>query len=557
MFDTGCVTGTTPAITVAPGTALPTTLSGSLTVGDSEQGQTTVPFTITVLPAPDAGNPPADPGNHGFGTALPLTGEQAHLGYITSANGVDVYEVLTPEDKPLPYGTEVLATLRNLSADYDLAVVQDLGSDVDADAAAPVQTVAFDGSSFASSPHWGTPHWGTPHWGTPHWGTPHWGTPYLDMPHWGTPHWGTPHWGTPYEDSTYLGSPHWGTPHWGTPHWGTPFVDAPHWGTPHWGTPIVRSPFDYLYYEHSSAGTDNSLDGFPLSDMSYTNLSDEQASGSDISFEELGFNNEQLTGKRIAGFSAASGTTPESVLATTDFVGGHTYVVVKGANGACSTTQPYTLQVETSQPLDIPKLANEGTSVSPLVPSGGSTPTPEYTQAPSAPAPQTLFVTGQRIDALYGDPKSSDPEDKLPLGECRAPRAEAACRVRSSTARSLGAGQHLRPVGPGTLGHRVGKRRDRADTQLHHELPARSRLDQVRGDRRRRPSDPAAPRARPDRARQRAGVRRRLSAFSRQPAAGEHVRLTAADRRLLRRPAADRLQRHLALHSGPGGLTPC
>ena len=43
--------------------------------------------------------------------------------------------------------------------------------------------------------------------------------------------------------------------------------------------------------------------------------------------------------KRVAGFSAHAGTESEVVLAETDFVGGDTYIAVKGANGASPTVR--------------------------------------------------------------------------------------------------------------------------------------------------------------------------------------------------------------------------
>ena len=63
---------------------------------------------------------------------------------------MDYYE-LTSEDgsTPLPYGTQVLVSLKDLPADFDLAVFQD-----DAGATAPeaaAQGLQFDGSSSPSS----------------------------------------------------------------------------------------------------------------------------------------------------------------------------------------------------------------------------------------------------------------------------------------------------------------------------------------------------------------------------------------------------------------------
>ena len=91
-------------------------------------------------------------GNNTFVGATVLSGRsQTHLSYIQSAGDVDYYKVTTPDDEPLPYGSEVLVTLKDLPADYTLAVVQDLGQEADPNA-------AFEGSTFASAGHLhGTP----------------------------------------------------------------------------------------------------------------------------------------------------------------------------------------------------------------------------------------------------------------------------------------------------------------------------------------------------------------------------------------------------------------
>ena len=160
---------------------------------------------------------------------------------------------------------------------------------------------------------------------------------------------------------------------------------------------------------------------------------------------------------RVAGFSAHSGTTAEVVVADTDFVNGHTYIMIKGANGASSATEPYTLQVETSVPNDTPANINDGISPSPtpVVANGGSTPVTECSP-PADAGPLTLFVTqADRIDALYADTASTTPS-------CRAWHE----RVDANSARprrgDLGAGQHLRRLGQRSVGHDPGQRRRQA-----------------------------------------------------------------------------------------------
>ena len=135
-MDSGFVSGITPPLHVDQ-----SPLQGHLTVTDSTGASTSVPFTITVR----ADEPTADETNDTCASATVLRAGQVHLSYIQSANDVDIFEVRTPEGAPLPYGTEVLATLRDMSADCDLAVIQDLGPDAD------VQNAPLEGSSLASA----------------------------------------------------------------------------------------------------------------------------------------------------------------------------------------------------------------------------------------------------------------------------------------------------------------------------------------------------------------------------------------------------------------------
>ena len=122
-MDSGYVTGHAPSFSDTG------SHDASLQVTNSENQSVQSSFKINVI----ANDPSRDEPNDTFGTATHLDGEQAHLSWIQSTGDVDIYEVLTPDGKSLPYGTQVLATLRNLPADYDLAVIQDLGSDVAAD----------------------------------------------------------------------------------------------------------------------------------------------------------------------------------------------------------------------------------------------------------------------------------------------------------------------------------------------------------------------------------------------------------------------------------------
>ena len=346
-------------------------------------------------------------GNATFDTAAKLTSGQAHLSYIQSAGDIDIFEVRladgTPVGAQLPYGTEVLVTLRDLPRDYDVAVIQDLGADAAADA--DMQDAAFQESSFASAPHLRSSWDPSPHLRSPHLRSPHLRSPFYSLSLEDAPHLRSPHLRSPHLRSPYLGSPYIDTPHLRSPHLRSDIEDAPHLRspfliTPHLRSPHLRSPFDDMYFVQLGGTTGNSLDGYSFADMSFTGQSDDQTSGVNITAEELGFNNQQMAGKRLR-FSATPGTATEVVLVTTDFVGGKTYIAVKGANGAFSETEPYTLQVETSQPLDVLSYVNTPKD-DPLVTDGATDQVQMKVEQPDQ-QPLTLFVTqAERVTALYG-----------------------------------------------------------------------------------------------------------------------------------------------------------
>ena len=396
-MESGFISGTTGVMDGNAGIR-----SGTLSVTDSDlETPTSVPFKVNVI-APDPMRDEGNDGNAAFDGVAKLTSGQAHLSYVQSAGDIDIFEIRLPDGTPdgaeLPYGTEVLVTLRDLPLDYDVAVIQDLGADAAADA--DMQDAAFQESSFASAPHlrssWDpSPHLRSPHLRSPHLRSPFYSMSLEDAPHLRSPHLRSPYLGSPYIDTPHLRSPHLRSDIEDAPHLRSPFLMTPHLRSPH-----LRSPFDDMYYVQFGGTTGNPLDGYSFADMSFTGQSDDQTSGTSITAEELGFNNEQMAGKRLR-FSATPGTATEVVLVTTDFVGGKTYVAVKGANGAFSQTEPYTLQVETSQPLDVLSYVNTPKD-DPLVTDGATDRVEMKVEQPEQ-QPLTLFVTqAERITALYG-----------------------------------------------------------------------------------------------------------------------------------------------------------
>lgn len=149
---------------------------------------------------------------------------------------------------------------------------------------------------------------------------------------------------------------------------------------------------------------------YPLSQTGFNGLEGDGIGAADISLDELGLG--ALQGNvSMAGYSANHGTEQEVALAHADVNGTRFFIGVLGANGAFSNSQPYTLQIETSVPLDpILALGPEVCSKSPLVgPNPNNPPTTNIVDlnpgSPAAGTAKTLLVTQrERIIALYDDP---------------------------------------------------------------------------------------------------------------------------------------------------------
>jgi hypothetical protein len=150
---------------------------------------------------------------------------------------------------------------------------------------------------------------------------------------------------------------------------------------------------------------------YPLSQTGFNGLATDNIGSTDITLDELGLGSLDGANVTVAAYSANLGTEEEVALAQSDVSGTEFFVAVKGANGAFSAGQPYTLQIETSLPLDpASAIGPEVCEASPLVGSDPSNPptsgvvdlNPGF---PPASAAKTLIVTQrERIIALADDP---------------------------------------------------------------------------------------------------------------------------------------------------------
>ena len=371
-MDSGTVTGTTGALDVAG------TWQGELTVstvGSSEE-PTVAEFTVTVRSQEQTGDPNDADGNSNDAITRPasspvLGGGQTYLSYIQSAGDVDVYEIRTPDpdNELLPYGTEVLVNLVSPPADYDLALVEDLGADASPNA-------GLGGTSFPASSA-GESTWNAAGMARR---SPLAETPFIDT---GMAR-RSPLAESPYMDAGMARR---------SPLAESAYLDA---------GMARRSPLTNLFFLQSTVEADG-VNGYSFNDISGTGIADATDSGSSIRFEELGLDNGGLQNYRVVGYSAHPGNATETLLTTTDYVGGHLYALVKGADRASDAEHPYTLQVETSLPLNLPEAMNAGSEGSVLVkiPTTATDPVIQQTQR----GPVTLYVTqAQRLNALYADP---------------------------------------------------------------------------------------------------------------------------------------------------------
>ncbi len=345
-------------IATAPVT-LDASADGVFTITDNDGASFTDSMTVEAVQPSEL--PESYEPNNAFDQAPALTSDWVRLSQLQSSGDVDVYEVLMPDGSPLPIGTEVLASLKELPADYDLVVVtkpvqQQAG---DAMQAAPFQENTADGSGVDQSA-------ATNDVG-----------PFASSG------------GVSSSGARHIGARHIGARHIGARHIGARHIGARHIGARHIGARHIGPIFGV-----------NNIDGFPLSEMAFTGLDGNNSGATDIALSELGIPVPEGETYRVAGFSANKGTSDEAVLASTEASGTRVFVAVVGAGGAFSD-QPYALQLETAQgDFDA---SYDPANYAPFVPESSATSQPVTLATPAAQLPQTLFVTqAQRYAVLYG-----------------------------------------------------------------------------------------------------------------------------------------------------------
>jgi alpha-tubulin suppressor-like RCC1 family protein len=350
---------TAPVTTIVGG-------QGILTVTDDGGGTTDVGFDVTVVePGTDRSPENYTLANRADPAFPKARGDGSYLSYIKTSGDVDLYEVLMPDGSALPYGTEVLASIKELPADYDLAILSELPSSTSGSLSRS-QVVPFQQGFVGSAPTRTMPTRTMPTRTMPTRTMPTRTMPTRTMP-----------------TRTM------------------PTRTMPTRTMPTRTMPTRTMPTRTMY------GLWDALRilEFPLSEMSYTGLDTGGVGASDITLSDLALTLPAGADIAIAAVSANRGTANEAALARTESLGNRIYIAVFGANGAFDSGAPYRLEVETSQPLDLASVFNDTTPPAPMVPAEARTVAPQILNADAPSGPDTLFVTQrERFVSRYGLP---------------------------------------------------------------------------------------------------------------------------------------------------------
>jgi len=123
--------------------------NGTLTVTDNDGGSASAPFGVTVVAADAQRHEP----NGGLTGAPVLTTGTSYLSWVGSEGDVDIFEVKLASNASLPAGTQILASLTGLPADYDVIVLTQAPGDPQTSrfAQSDFGQMAFDAARFAQS----------------------------------------------------------------------------------------------------------------------------------------------------------------------------------------------------------------------------------------------------------------------------------------------------------------------------------------------------------------------------------------------------------------------
>ena len=361
QFSSGVATAVGPALAAGE------QLAGTFTVIDNGGRSSSVPVTLTAvaddpnrhepndtLMPPSPSDPPSSPPTIDAGGV--------YLSYIRSAGDVDFFELKMPNGGDVPYGANLLVQLKDLPADYDLAVFEQIP---------PAEFGAMPVSRL----------------------------PVSRLPVSRLPVSRLPVSRLPVSRLPVSRLPVSRLPVMLAPVSRLPVSRLPVSRLPVSRLPVSRLPVSRLNWGWGQQDAPE-ITAIPMSDLGFLVDADYQELGTgDIAFSELGLDALVPAGTNVIAYSAGRALSDEAALIQTQYVDSRVFVAIVGANGAFSN-EPYSLQVEASLPYRLDEL-QEQTAHARLVTTG-------VTEEPSIigaqpPAVKTLIVTApERMTALYG-----------------------------------------------------------------------------------------------------------------------------------------------------------
>jgi hypothetical protein len=297
--------------------------------------------------------------NSGSTTGFPqvLYADRSSLGGLKGPNSIAVYEILLPNGKPIPAGTEINVTA-HFPVDYDIVMLN--GSADPTVSAAPWVSAPFVSAPFVSAP-------------------------FVSVPFVSAPFVSAPFVSAPFVSAPFVSAPF----------VSAPFVSAPFVSAPFVSAPFVSAPVTTSLWLQEPGFV---FENFPLSQLAGA-PDGSNISGIDVSFDDLGaLGSGNLVEEAVfvKGLSAEFGTNTEQLLVEVGPGEQGLFLAVIPQSGSFSSA-PFSIEVEAAVPPDTSKLLGPACDGVPLIAQGSGF----ETLRPGGGT--TLIVTQkQRMMATFG-----------------------------------------------------------------------------------------------------------------------------------------------------------